>query len=231
MKISENIETIKMNVQRAAEKVNKTIDDITIIAVTKTVDSDRAIEAIDSGLYNLGENRVQEFNNKYSVIKDKDVKWHIIGHLQTNKVKYVVGKVELIHSLESIPLAEEINKRAKQQGIIANVLIELNLGGEESKFGLDENSVFEFAKSIEQYDHIRVMGMMTVAPYDENPENIRWVFKKMKSIFDEMSNLNLINFEMKYLSMGMTNDYEIAIEEGSNMIRVGTAIFGSRNYN
>lgn len=231
MKISENIETIKMNVQRAAEKVNKTIDDITIIAVTKTVDSDRAIEAIDSGLYNLGENRVQEFNNKYSVIKDKDVKWHIIGHLQTNKVKYVVGKVELIHSLESIPLAEEINKRAKQQGIIANVLIELNLGGEESKFGLDENSVFEFAKSIEQYDHIRVMGMMTVAPYDENPENIRWVFKKMKSIFDEISNLNLINFEMKYLSMGMTNDYEIAIEEGSNMIRVGTAIFGSRNYN
>lgn len=231
MKISENIETIKMNVQRAAEKVNKTIDDITIIAVTKTVDSDRAIEAIDSGLYNLGENRVQEFNNKYSVIKDKDVKWHIIGHLQTNKVKYVIGKVELIHSLESIPLAEEINKRAKQQGIIANVLIELNLGGEESKFGLDENSVFEFAKSIEQYDHIRVMGMMTVAPYDENPENIRWVFKKMKSIFDEISNLNLINFEMKYLSMGMTNDYEIAIEEGSNMIRVGTAIFGSRNYN
>lgn len=231
MKISENIETIKKNVQRAAEKVNKTIDDITIIAVTKTVDSDRAIEAIDSGLYNLGENRVQEFNNKYSVIKDKDVKWHIIGHLQTNKVKYVVGKVELIHSLESIPLAEEINKRAKQQGIIANVLIELNLGGEESKFGLDENSVFEFAKSIEQYDHIRVMGMMTVAPYDENPENIRWVFKKMKSIFDEISNLNLINFEMKYLSMGMTNDYEIAIEEGSNMIRVGTAIFGSRNYN
>lgn len=231
MKISENIETIKMNVQRAAEKVNKTIDDITIIAVTKTVDSDRAIEAIDSGLYNLGENRVQEFNNKYSVIKDKDVKWHIIGHLQTNKVKYVVGKVELIHSLESIPLAEEINKRAKQQGIIANVLIELNLGGEESKFGLDENSVFEFAKSIEQYDHIRVMGMMTVAPYDENPENIRWVFKKMKSKFDEISNLNLINFEMKYLSMGMTNDYEIAIEEGSNMIRVGTAIFGSRNYN
>lgn len=154
----------------------------------------------------------------------------MIGHLQKNKVKYIIDKTVLIHSVESLSLAEEIDKRAKKAGIVANVLIELNIGEEESKFGIKEENVYDFVKSMEEFENIKVSGLMTVAPFCENPEDVRWVFKKMKDIYDKISAMNLKNAEMKYLSMGMTNDFEIAIEEGSNMIRIGTAIFGARKY-
>lgn len=234
MDIKDNIDSILKRVSDAAEKAGKKIDDITVIAVSKTVDWEKAKEAVESGLSNLGENRVQELVNKYeqfeSIGLNSKTNFHMIGHLQKNKVKYIIDKVKLIHSVESIELANEIDKRAAQHNIVANVLIELNIGEEESKFGIGEENAVEFVRSLDRFEHIKVLGLMTVAPFDENPENVRWVFKKMKEIYDNISNIELKNTEMKYLSMGMTNDFEIAIEEGSNIVRIGTAIFGARDY-
>ena len=230
MGIRENIDDIMKRVENTCKKIGRAPKDITVIAVSKTVDSERAKEAVEAGINNLGENRVQELIKKYDELKDIDIKWHMIGHLQKNKVKYILDKTVLIHSVESLSLAEEINKRAGKNNLIANVLIELNIGEEESKFGINEENVYDFIVSMEQFENIRVLGLMTVAPFCENPEDVRWVFKTMKNIYDKISTMNLKNTEMKYLSMGMTNDFEIAIEEGSNIIRIGTAIFGARKY-
>lgn len=229
--IKDNIYTILEKTKQAAIRSGRNLEDVTVIAVSKTVDSERAREAVEAGLVNLGENRVQELVKKYDELSNTNVKWHLIGHLQKNKVKYIIDKTVLIHSLESLELAKEINKKAKQHDLISNVLIELNIGEELSKFGISEDVVYEFVKSLEQFENIKVLGLMTVAPFTENPEDVRWVFKKMKEIFDKISGMKLKNTEMKYLSMGMTNDFEIAIEEGANIIRIGTAIFGARNYN
>ena len=230
MSIRENIDCILKRVHDACEKTGRNPEDITVVAVSKTVNYQRAKEAVEAGINNLGENRVQELVSKYEELKSTDVKWHMIGHLQKNKVKYIIDKTELIHSVESLELAEEINKRAIKNNLTANVLIELNIGEEESKFGINEENVYNFLSSMEKFENIKVLGLMTVAPFCENPENVRWVFKKMKNIYDKASTMKLQNVQMKYLSMGMTNDFEIAIEEGSNIIRVGTAIFGARNY-
>lgn len=230
MSIKENIDIICNRVAEAAKKSARNPEDITIIAVSKTVDAHKAKEAVESGLSNLGENRVQEFVNKYEQLNDMNIKWHMIGHLQKNKVKYIIDKAELIHSVESLDLANEINKRAKQSEIVSKVLIELNIGEEDSKFGINAENVYDFVRAFNQYDNILVTGLMTVAPYSENPEDVRWIFKKMKEIYDNILKMKLKNTDMKYLSMGMTNDFEIAIEEGSNIVRIGTAIFGSRNY-
>lgn len=230
MNIKENIDSILERTALAARRSGRNPEDITVIAVSKTVDSDRAREAVESGLDNLGENRVQELVKKYEQLTDLKVKWHMIGHLQKNKVKYIIDKAELIHSVENLELAKEINKRAEQLNLNAKILIELNIGEESSKFGIDEENVYNFVRSMEQFEHIEVLGLMTVAPYSENPEDIRWVFIKMKEIFDKISEMKLKNSHMKYLSMGMTNDFEIAIEEGSNIVRIGTAIFGARKY-
>lgn len=230
MSIRENIDDIVKRIENTCKKVGRNPNDITVIAVSKTVESERAREAVEAGINNLGENRVQELVKKYDELKDLDIKWHMIGHLQKNKVKYIIDKTVLIHSVESLSLAEEINKRAEKNNLIANVLVELNIGEEDSKFGIKEESVYDFILSLEKFENLRVVGLMTVAPFCENPEDVRWVFKKMKNIYDEISTMNLRNTEMKYLSMGMTNDFEIAIEEGSNIIRIGTAIFGARKY-
>ncbi|HAS92728.1 MAG TPA: YggS family pyridoxal phosphate-dependent enzyme [Sedimentibacter sp.] len=230
MSIRENIDDIVKRIEDTCKKVGRNPNDITVIAVSKTVESERAREAFEAGINNLGENRVQELVKKYDELKDLDIKWHMIGHLQKNKVKYIIDKTVLIHSVESLSLAEEINKRAEKNNLIANVLVELNIGEEDSKFGIKEESVYDFILSLEKFENLRVVGLMTVAPFCENPEDVRWVFKKMKYIYDKISTMNLRNTEMKYLSMGMTNDFEIAIEEGSNIIRIGTAIFGARKY-
>lgn len=230
MSIRENIDDITKKIENTCKKIGRNPKDITVIAVSKTVESERAKEAVKAGINNLGENRVQELIKKYDELSDLEVKWHMIGHLQKNKVKYIIDKTVLIHSVESLSLAEEINKRAEKNNFVANVLIELNIGEEESKFGINEENVYDFITSMEQFENIRVLGLMTVAPFCENPEDVRWVFKKMKNIYDKISTMNLRNTEMNYLSMGMTNDYEIAIEEGSNIIRIGTAIFGARKY-
>lgn len=230
MSIKENIDDILKKIDDTCKKTGRNSKDITVIAVSKTVDSKRAKEAVEAGVENLGENRVQELVKKYDELNDTDIKWHMIGHLQKNKVKYIIDKTVLIHSVESIELAEEINKRAIKNNLTSNVLIELNIGEEESKFGINEDNIYDFVKNMEQFENIKVLGLMTVAPFCEDPEDARWVFKKMKNINDKISTMNLRNTEMKYLSMGMTNDYEVAIEEGSNIIRIGTAIFGARKY-
>ncbi len=230
MSIKENIDSIMKKIDTACKKTGRNPKDITLLAVSKTVESDRAKEAVEAGIKNLGENKVQELVKKYEELKNINVKWHMIGHLQKNKVKYIIDKNILIHSVESLSLAEEINKRARNSNLTADVLIELNIGEEESKFGINEDNVYDFIRSMEQFENIRVLGLMTVAPFCENPEDVRWVFKTMKNIYSKISIMNLRNTEMKYLSMGMTNDFEIAIEEGSNIIRIGTAIFGARKY-
>jgi hypothetical protein len=230
LSIKDNIDDILKRVGNACKKAGRNPGDITVVAVSKTVDYQRAKEAVEAGINNLGENRVQELVKKYEDMKDTDAKWHMIGHLQKNKVKYIIDKTVLIHSVESLELAEEINKRANKNNLIADILIELNIGEEESKFGITEERVYDFINSMDKFDNIRVLGLMTVAPFCENPEDARWVFKKMKNIYDKVSTMKLQNVQMKYLSMGMTNDFEIAIEEGSNIIRIGTAIFGARNY-
>ena len=230
MSIKENIDGILERIADVCERSGRNPDDITLIAVSKTVNADRAREAVEAGILNLGENRVQELTDKYEKLSDTEVKWHMIGHLQKNKVKYIIDKVELVHSVESVELANEINKRAEKNNLKVNILVELNIGEEESKFGISEESVYDFVKSLEQFENINVLGIMTVAPLAEDPEEIRWVFKKMKVIFDKLSSMNIKNSNMKFLSMGMTNDFEIAIEEGANIIRIGTAVFGERTY-
>ena len=230
MSIRENIDHIMKRIDVSCKKAGRNPKDITVLAVTKTVESDRAKKVFEEGINNLGENRVQELVKKYEELKGIDVKWHMIGHLQKNKVKYIIDKNILIHSVESLSLAEEIDKRAKKHNLTKDVLIELNIGEEESKYGVSEKNIYDFLESMEKFENIRVLGLMTVAPFCENPEDVRWVFKTMKNIYNEISTMNLRNTEMKYLSMGMTNDFEVAIEEGSNIIRIGTAIFGARKY-
>ncbi len=230
MSIRENIDHIMKRVEASCKKIGRDPNDITVLAVTKTVESDKAKKAFEVGINNLGENRIQELVKKYEELEGLDVKWHMIGHLQKNKVKYIIDKNILIHSVESLGLAEEINKRAKKYNLTKDVLIELNIGEEENKFGIKEENVYDFLINMEQFENIRVLGLMTVAPFCDNPEDVRWVFKTMRNIYTKISTMNLKNTEMKYLSMGMTNDFEVAIEEGSNIIRIGTAIFGARKY-
>lgn len=210
-------------------KTGRDLDDITLIAVTKTVDVDVMNEAIKLGINNVGESRVQEILRKYDLIKDKPI-WHMIGHLQTNKVKYIIDKIDLIHSLDRLSLAQELQKRAEQHNIFVNALVQVNIAEEETKYGLYGNEVIPFVEEIIKFPRIKIKGLMTIAPYVENPEEVRYVFRQLKGLSIELEKKGYPNVEMKYLSMGMTNDYKIAIEEGSNMVRIGTGIFGKRNY-
>ena len=228
MNISENLLKVQENINNALIRAGRK-DDVTFIAVTKTVDVQRINEAIKAGAKNLGENRVQEVMDKFDKINDK-VNWHMIGHLQTNKVKYIIDKVCLIHSLDRISLAKEIDKRAKEKNIIKDVLLEVNIGEEESKFGLKKEEVVPFVESILNFENLRIKGLMTVAPFSEKPEDVRYVFRELKKLGENIESRHYENVEMKFYSMGMTNDYEIAIEEGSNMVRIGTGIFGKRVY-
>ncbi len=229
MSLQNNLEDVKHNLKSAAVRSGREEKDIMLIAVTKTVDEDIINKAIELGIDNIGENKVQEITRKYENIKE-GISWHMIGHLQSNKVKYIIDKVDLIHSLDRMSLAKEIQKRAAELNKIIPVLVQVNIAEEESKFGLKREAVIPFIKSILNFKNIKIMGLMTIAPFDQEPEEIRYVFRDLKKLFDEISENNYNGVEMKYLSMGMTNDYEIAIEEGANMIRVGTGIFGKRNY-
>ncbi|MCT4621362.1 MAG: YggS family pyridoxal phosphate-dependent enzyme [Marinisporobacter sp.] len=227
--IEKNIKELRKEIDEICSEIGRNPEEIQLIAVTKTVDHERINEAIGAGAKDIGENKVQEIMEKYDVVSN--VNWHMIGHLQTNKVKYIIDKVKLIHSVDRMSLAEEINKRAKQHGKIMDVLVQVNVANEETKFGLASNEVFEFFEKIQALEYIRVKGLMTIAPYEENPEAVRKYFKMLKELFEEIKTKQFPRVEMKYLSMGMTNDFKVAIEEGANIIRVGTGIFGRRNYN
>lgn len=202
---------------------------MTLIAVTKTVDVETIKEAIELGVTDIGENKVQELEKKIEEIGD-NVDYHMIGHLQTNKVKYIIDKVKLIHSLDRKSLVKELNKRAKQNNLVIDALVQVNVAEEETKFGLEVSQVLPFIEKVLEFENIRIRGLMTMAPHTDDEKVLRQVFRTMYELQEEIKAHNYENLSMDYLSMGMTNDYEIAIEEGSNMVRVGTAIFGGRNY-
>lgn len=227
--IALNYLDVKRRVEEAAIKSGRAKDAVTLIAVSKTKPVSDIKQAVEAGAFRLGENKVQEIMEKYDSFPD--VEWHLIGHLQTNKVKYIIDKVKLIHSVDSLRLAQEISKRAKQHGTTMDVLVEVNIGGEESKSGVAPEAAEELCLDIAKLENISVKGLMTVAPIVENSEDARVYFRKMNKLFVDIRDKSYDNIDMEYLSMGMTNDFEVAIEEGANLVRVGTAIFGKRNYN
>ena len=227
--LKENLEKVEENIQAACDRAGRKRDEVTLIAVSKTKPVEMLQEAYDLGVRINGENKAQELASKYEVLP-KDIHWHMIGHMQRNKVKYIIDKVDLIHSVDSVRLAETIDKEAEKHGVIANILIEVNVAKEESKFGLMPEEVPEFVEKIAGFPHIRVKGLMTIAPFVEDANDNREYFKQMEKTRQYIASLNIPNVEMKELSMGMTGDFEVAIEEGATMVRVGTAIFGDRNY-
>jgi pyridoxal phosphate enzyme (YggS family) len=222
--IRENYIRVMERIERAARKVGRDPKEVKLVAVSKTVESARIKEAIEAGVSILGENYVQEAQKKIEEI-GRPVAWHFIGHLQTNKAKYAIRLFEMIHSLDSLPLAEELNRRAEQGGQVAKVMIEVNISGEATKFGTDEEKVFSIARGILNLNHLSLEGLMTMPPYFDSPEMSRPYYIKLRELKEKMIREGI---PLKELSMGMSNDFEIAIEEGATYVRVGTAIFGER---
>ena len=227
--LKDQLNFVEEEIVKACNRSNRNRNEVTLIAVSKTKPVETLQEAYNLGVRVFGENKVQELVDKYDTLPN-DIHWHMIGHLQRNKVKYIIDKVDYIHSLESVRLAEAIEKEAAKHNIIIRVLIEVNVAGEESKFGLTPEEVPAFVEEISKFPHLKVMGLMTIAPFVENPEENRPVFKALKKLSVDIAAKNIDNVSMNVLSMGMTNDYQIAIEEGATMVRVGTGIFGERNY-
>ena len=228
--VKENYKYIKQQVDETARNCGRDPEDITLIAVSKTKPLENIEELITIGVKDFGENKVQELCDKYENVS-APVNFHLIGHLQTNKVKYIVDKACLIHSVDSVKLAQTIQKEAAKKGVIAQILIEVNVAEEDSKFGLHTEEVLPFVEEIASYPNVHVNGLMTIAPFVENPDENRGYFRTLKQLSLDIASKNIDNIDMNVLSMGMTNDYKVAIEEGSTMVRVGTAIFGARNYN
>ena len=228
--LKDNLKKVEENIQAACDRSGRNRDEITLIAVSKTKPVEMLQEIYDENIRDFGENKVQELCDKIEKMPS-DIKWHMIGHLQRNKVKYIVGKVALIHSVDSYRLAEEISIQAKKHNTIVPILVEVNIAHEESKFGISEEDAILLVKEISELENIRIMGLMTIAPYVENPEDNRMYFRKIKELSVDINSKNIDNVSMEIISMGMTGDYEVAIEEGATMVRVGTGIFGARNYN
>lgn len=226
--IVSNLQDVQRRVCQAALTAGRNPEEIQIIAVTKTVEIPQIEEVITAGIKSIGENRVQEITRKYPLLK-KEINWHLIGHLQTNKVKYIIDKVQLIHSLDRFSLAQEISKRAKQKEIIMPALVQVNVAEEKTKHGLRVAEVIPFIKEIAGLEGLKIQGLMTMAPFVDNAEEVRYVFRELRLLSQKIQQESIKGVEMNLLSMGMTNDFEMAIEEGANMIRVGTAIFGKRN--
>ncbi|MBQ6295892.1 MAG: YggS family pyridoxal phosphate-dependent enzyme [Clostridia bacterium] len=230
MSITQNIEEIRGRMAQAAVRSGRKPEDVLLIAVTKLHEPDEIEEAIAAGVTDIAENKVQEIQKKFDQIHSP-VNWHLIGHLQTNKVKYIIDKVVMIHSVDSVHLAQEIDKRAAAAGKTMDVLLQVNAAHEESKFGLDPKDVPQvFREILDSCPNVKIRGLMHIAPWSEDPEEIRPYFKEVKDLFDTLAAVEHPNADFKYLSMGMSHDFETAIEEGANIIRVGTSIFGERDY-
>jgi len=229
MSIKSNIEYINELKGEAAIKSGRKPEDVLLVAVTKLHTPEEMNEAIDAGITDIGENKVQEILDKYDRVKP--VRWHLIGHLQTNKVKYIIDKVCMIHSVDSLHLAQEIDKRAAQHGKVMDILIQVNSAQEESKFGITTEETDQLINDIsQQCPNIMIKGLMCIAPFEDNPDDARQYFAEVKKIYDKYKDHKSERVDFQYLSMGMTNDFQVAVEEGSNLIRVGTAIFGYRDY-
>ncbi|MGN0465182.1 MAG: YggS family pyridoxal phosphate-dependent enzyme [Lachnospiraceae bacterium] len=227
--LKENLKIVEENIQKACDKVGRNKDEVTLIAVSKTKPLEDIEEVLEENIIDFGENKVQELCDKYEKVS-RPVNWHLIGHLQTNKVKYVVDKVALIHSVDSYKLAEQINKEAKKKNIVVPILLQVNIAEEDTKFGLKKEEVLPLIEQIKDMEGIKIKGLMTIAPFVTDPEENRKHFKNLYQLYVDIKRKSINNVIMDTLSMGMTGDYQVAIEEGATMIRVGTGIFGERNY-
>ena len=227
--LSENLAKVQENIRIACKKAGRQESDVTLIAVSKTKPVSMLEEVYREGIREFGENKVQELIEKQTVLPG-DIHWHMIGHLQRNKVKYIVGSVSLIHSVDSLRLAQEISSQAVKKQIRQEILVEVNIASEESKFGISKEEAISLVEEIAKLPGIRIRGLMTIAPFVENPEENRIYFQKMRELSVDIARKNIDNVEVDILSMGMTGDYMVAIEEGATMVRVGTGIFGERNY-
>ena len=227
MGIRENIQQIQAEIENSAKKAGRRAEDVQLLAVSKTVESERILQAMDAGLTAFGENRVQEWKEKYEILP-KNISWHIIGRLQKNKIKYIINKIELLHSLCTLEAAQEIERLSAREGVQINCLVQVNIGREESKAGVEQEELERFLEQLQGFSHIKVQGLMAIAPFAENPEDVRRYFAKMRELYEKMPSEG--NLERKFLSMGMSGDYKIAVEEGANIVRVGSKIFGARDY-
>ncbi len=228
--IKENIQAVRNSIDEAVKKSGRKADEVTLVAVSKTKPVSMIREAYDTGIRDFGENKVQEIVEKYPALPD-DIRWHLIGHLQTNKVKYIIDKVAMIHSVDSYKLAAEISRQAVKHDVTMDILIEVNVAGEESKFGVPVSDAASLCEQISVLPNVRIRGLMTVAPYVEQAEENRPVFCGLRQLLVDIGAKNIDNVSMDCLSMGMSGDYLVAIEEGATFVRVGTNIFGSREYN
>ena len=225
----ENLEIVEENIQKACKKAGRDRNEVTLIAVSKTKPVSDIRQAMDCGITVFGENKVQEIRDKTAEIKEP-LSWHMIGHLQANKVKYLPGVACMIHSVDNDKLAAEIEKQAAKYDLVMDVLIEVNMAKEDTKFGITPEETIDFVKRISAYEHLNIRGLMTIAPYTDDPESNREYFKGLRLLKDEINSLNIPGVKMDTLSMGMTGDYMVAIEEGATLVRVGTGIFGERDY-
>lgn len=228
--LKENYSQVEKNIAMACQRAGRNREEVLLISVSKTKPLEMIEEAIALGYSVFGENKVQELTDKYEHVS-KPVDWHLIGHLQTNKVKYIVDKACMIHSVDTVKLAETIQKEAAKKDVICNILIEVNVACEDTKFGLKIDEVEDFIMKIKDFPNIKICGLMTIAPFVANAEENRIHFRALRQLLLDINSKNIDNVNMNVLSMGMTNDYQVAIEEGATMIRVGTGIFGERNYN
>ena len=224
-----NLEVIEENICNACKKAGRSRDEVTLIAVSKTKPVEDLQAVYDLNIRDFGENKVQELKDKREVMPE-DIKWHMIGHLQRNKVKYIIGKVKLIHSVDSLRLAEEISKQAIKNNVNADILVEVNIGNEDSKFGISTEDVIGLVKDIAKLENVSIKGLMCVAPYVVDSEENRPLFHKIKDLSVDIMSENIDNVSMSILSMGMSNDYQVAIEEGATMVRIGSNLFGKRDY-
>lgn len=227
--VKENLEKVHENIKKACEKAGRDPKEVTLISVSKTKPVPMLEEAYAAGSRDFGENKVQEIIDKYPQLAS-DIRWHMIGHLQRNKVKYIIDKTALIHSVDSLRLAQEISSQAGKRQLEIDILIEVNIAGEESKFGIPYEETVSLIEEISVLPHIHIIGLMTIAPFVTNPEDNRKYFRKIRELSVDIKQKNIDNVTMSVLSMGMTGDYMVAIEEGATMVRVGTGIFGERNY-
>lgn len=227
--VRENMKTVEEKIAAACRRASRDPQEVTLIAVSKTKPVELIQEAIEYGQVDFGENKVQELTSKYEILP-KNLRWHMIGHLQRNKVKYIVDKAALIHSVDSLRLAETISMEAQKKSVTVPVLIEVNVAQEESKFGTACEETLDLIEEAAKLPNIRIEGLMTIAPFVDDPEENRPVFRKLKQLSVDIMEKNINNVNVNILSMGMTNDYEVAIEEGATMVRVGTGIFGERDY-
>lgn len=227
--IKDNVAEVESRIQAACDRSGRKRDEVTLIAVSKTKPVSDIYRVMETGIKDYGENKVQELCDKIEIITEP-LKWHMIGHLQRNKVKYIVDKVCLIHSVDSLRLAEQISREAIKKGVEVDILIEVNVAEETTKFGLSTEEVIQLVTDVSKLPGIHVKGLMTVAPFTDDPEDNRPYFRNLKQLAVDIAEKNIDNVTMSQLSMGMTGDYEVAIEEGATMVRVGTGIFGARIY-